>query len=229
MLTDNTQNEVNQWLWSFGDGQTSTLQNPSHQFQDEGDFQVCLSATNDFGSDSTCQIFTVVNLFPIAAFGFEISDQGQVQFTDSSRNEITDWLWDFGDGSTAIDQNPMYTYTASDVYNACLTVSNTFASDSTCRSINVVVTNIENFYPGVQLRLSPNPFSDFLQLEILGNLPAATRLRAFIYDLNGRILKQENIQNQLSIGTEDWSKGMYLLEIRNEQGQRVGTYQILKQ
>ena len=50
-FTDTSTNTPTSWLWSFGDGQTSTLQNPSHTYTRSGFFTVTLTATNDAGSD----------------------------------------------------------------------------------------------------------------------------------------------------------------------------------
>lgn len=47
------------WLWNFGDGQTSTLENPVHQYSRGGRFRVSLTATNDGGSN---QIIKYINL-----------------------------------------------------------------------------------------------------------------------------------------------------------------------
>lgn len=40
------------WLWDFGDGETSTDQNPLHEYNDDGTFTVVLTATNAYGSSS---------------------------------------------------------------------------------------------------------------------------------------------------------------------------------
>lgn len=45
-----------------------------------------------------------------------------VQFTDQSTGNVSDWLWDFGDGATSTEQNPTHTYTAAGVYDVSLTV-----------------------------------------------------------------------------------------------------------
>lgn len=51
-FTDQSINGATSWLWNFGDGNTSTQQNPSHTYQNEGTFTVTLTATNGFGSDA---------------------------------------------------------------------------------------------------------------------------------------------------------------------------------
>ena len=50
-----------------------------------------------------------------------------VQFTDDSRSTgtVNQWLWDFGDGTTSTDQNPVHTYTEAKTYTVSLTVTNT--------------------------------------------------------------------------------------------------------
>jgi PKD repeat protein len=51
---------ASQWKWDFGDGATSTLQNPSHTYSANGSYSVCLIATNLCGiADTTCQLITV--------------------------------------------------------------------------------------------------------------------------------------------------------------------------
>lgn len=50
-FTDLSTNGANAWSWNFGDGETSTLQNPTHTYANNGIYTVSLTATNDFGSD----------------------------------------------------------------------------------------------------------------------------------------------------------------------------------
>jgi PKD repeat protein/predicted secreted protein len=49
---DNTSNNPTSWLWKFGDGTTSTQQNPSHTYANNGTYSVSLLATNAYGKDS---------------------------------------------------------------------------------------------------------------------------------------------------------------------------------
>ncbi|MBC7447349.1 MAG: PKD domain-containing protein [Hymenobacteraceae bacterium] len=51
-FTDRSQSAPTSWLWDFGDGTTSTLQNPTHTYTQNGSFAVSLVATNAFGRDS---------------------------------------------------------------------------------------------------------------------------------------------------------------------------------
>jgi hypothetical protein len=58
-LTDNSQ-YASSWFWDFGDGNSSTAQNPSHTYANNGLYNVCLIATDSCGSDTSCQ---QVNIF----------------------------------------------------------------------------------------------------------------------------------------------------------------------
>lgn len=54
--SDNSSNNPSDWLWDFGDGSTSTLQNPSHKYTTTGINTVTLSVSNDIGSDMEIKI-----------------------------------------------------------------------------------------------------------------------------------------------------------------------------
>lgn len=58
-FADASSNNPVSWLWDFGDGNTSTEQNPAHTYATEGNFTVCLTATNDWGSNQYCEEITI--------------------------------------------------------------------------------------------------------------------------------------------------------------------------
>ena len=52
-FTDTSTETPDEWLWDFGDGTTSTDQNPVHRYTKRGKWNVTLTATNDAGSDES--------------------------------------------------------------------------------------------------------------------------------------------------------------------------------
>lgn len=58
-FTDNSTNNPTAWNWEFGDGTTSTVQNPCHDYSQDGTYTVTLTVTNDCGSDSVSKDITV--------------------------------------------------------------------------------------------------------------------------------------------------------------------------
>lgn len=117
------------YLWNFGDGATSTDENPTHAYAAEGDYSVTLTAFNENGCDSS---FTEINLInveqPTADFSafptFAFCPPLLVNFTDLSSADATSWFWQFGNGSTSSLQNPSHIYTESGSYTVTLIVTN---------------------------------------------------------------------------------------------------------
>ena len=61
----------------------------------------------------------------------------EVRFTDTSTGSPTEWVWDFGDGSTSSEQNPAHTYAAAGTYPVTLTATNPTGSDN---SVPITIT-----------------------------------------------------------------------------------------
>lgn len=119
---------VASWNWDFGDGNTSTSQNPVYNYATGGTFTVALTVTDDAGAtDTSSQSVTVVapNVAPTAGFTTVITDLS-VDFTDTSSDSdgtVASWSWDFGDGNTSTTQNPTNVYAAAGSYTVSLTVT----------------------------------------------------------------------------------------------------------
>ncbi|MBU2554089.1 MAG: VCBS repeat-containing protein [Bacteroidetes bacterium] len=134
-FTDLSVDSVNTWQWDFGDGGTSTEQNPTHEYLITGYFPVSLTVSGPGGSDSITKLSYVYVFHPAPTCDF-IGDplSGlaplEVQFTDLSVDSVNTWEWDFGDGSTSGLQNPQYTYTSPGIYTVELTVSGPGGDDA---------------------------------------------------------------------------------------------------
>lgn len=134
-FTDNSTGGATSWAWDFGDGNSSTVQNPSHTYGAAGSYTVCLTVTNSCGSNTFCQ--TVVVNCPAPAPNFSFTQINQFfQFADLSSGGVTSWAWDFGDGNTSSTQNPSHTYATPGTYNVCLTVTNSCGSATFCQPVN---------------------------------------------------------------------------------------------
>jgi gliding motility-associated-like protein len=141
-FTDLTPPPVNQWLWYFGDGNTSTLQNPNHIYEDTGRFTVTLVAFNN-GCPDSIKFFNYVHVLPpIAKFSAlgDCSNRLLFNFTDLSIGALT-WFWDFGDGATSNAQNPNHTYATLGVYTVKLTVTNGTCSHFVTQLVNAINEN----------------------------------------------------------------------------------------
>ena len=100
--------------------------------------------------DGLYAIYAVLAAAPTAAFsGTPLNGEKPltVQFTDSSTETPTSWLWNFGDGRTSTDENPEHIYTEGGKFTVSLIVTNETGSDTETKTEYVIVHQIQR---GVQ-------------------------------------------------------------------------------
>ena len=150
-FTDLSTDDPSEWLWDFGDGSTSTDQNPLHTYQAEGIFDVTLCIKDVFGEDCITKgnFITATSAIPkpsgksVANFTADHTAGPApltVQFTDLSTDDPSEWLWDFGDGNTSLDQNPLHTYQAEGIFDVTLCIKDVFGEDCIIKEGFVTVT-----------------------------------------------------------------------------------------
>lgn len=127
---------VDSWSWAFGDGGTSSAQNPIHAYQTPGTYTVTLTITAGPVSD-TKSIMSMIRVVlpPEADFEADRTETtvgAPVQFTDTSdpgTADIASRQWDFGDGATSTIENPAHVYNLPGAYTVSLTVATDHGSD----------------------------------------------------------------------------------------------------
>jgi PKD repeat protein len=220
------------YSWDFGDETNSSEQNPTHQFFKEGDFNVCLIAQNEFSTDTFCMALQVRNLIPKADFILQLlTSQGQdsLYFFDASTNLPTSWRWDFGDGTTSLEQNPRYRYTASGLYLVCLVASNTFGTDSTCQEVNFILSDVLQEIVESGLQVSPNPFQNNFQIDWQGMVPKTVLLYEIFNTQGQQMGSRKHLQASQVQTTENWPAGSYWLQVKTQSGRLVKSFSLLKQ
>ncbi|MBN2065965.1 MAG: PKD domain-containing protein [Candidatus Thermoplasmatota archaeon] len=104
---------ITNYTWDFGDGNVSYIANPVHFFGANGSYDVNLTVQDNEGANNSYNdTITVANARPVAEFTAE-SDGKKVTFTSTSSDvdgTIANYTWDFGDGNTSYDENPVHTY-----------------------------------------------------------------------------------------------------------------------
>jgi PKD repeat protein len=121
--------------WNFGDGATSTDPNPSHIYDEAGDYTVTLLVSNDCGTDSLSQTITIES--PIEA-GFDADTLHGcpglvVSYMDTTIGNIISWEWIFEGGNPATDnvQNPTVSYDTSGLFSTTLIATNDLGDTDT--------------------------------------------------------------------------------------------------
>lgn len=146
-FTDQSGGAPTAWLWNFGDGTSSSEQNPSKQYATQGTFTVTLTTSRSGVSASTSKSLTVSGATPgtpvvVAAFDVSAPVAGPgtaIAFTDRSSGSPTDWSWSFGDGTTSMVQHPTHVYTATGTYIVTLTASRSGSTSSLSRPVEIAV------------------------------------------------------------------------------------------
>jgi PKD repeat protein len=137
-FTDQSTGDRTSWLWDFGDGGTSSLQNPFHPyvtFDCNQTYTVSLTVTGAGGGSGTKtkEEYITVNPLPVAYF-IVSRTRGRapltVDFTDQSIGSPTNWSWAFGDGGTSLETSTSYTYNNPGTYTVTLEVTNACGSDT---------------------------------------------------------------------------------------------------
>lgn len=179
---------ISTWTWDFGDGGSSAIQSPAHDYKTAGLFTASLTVSNSNGSDTEIKT-NLINVGtvrgPVA--DFKASTTGglpplNVQFTDLSQPEgnISTWTWDFGDGGSSIDQNPSHTYNSEGIFTVKLTVSNSAGADTETKNNLINVISGTGGAPVADFSATPTAgrspllvqFTDFSQPE--GNIDSWT-------------------------------------------------------
>jgi beta propeller repeat protein len=143
-FTDKSARSPTKWKWTFGDGTTSTKQNPTHKYSKVGSYTVKLTATNDKGSNTVTKAdYIKVITKPVAAFSASPTSGNSplnVAFTDESTGLPAKWKWSFGAGKTSTVQNPKHQYLQEGKYKVTLTVINAAGSSTTTKTNYIKVT-----------------------------------------------------------------------------------------
>ena len=131
---DQSTNSPTSWEWDFGNGSTSSSQNPGCTYSTPGTYTVTLIVKNASGANAVRMTnYITVYPSPTVSFGDNFGPNGlaclpaNTQFTNYStpgQGSITSYAWTFGDGTGSSDAAPAHTYTTTGYFNIGLTVTN---------------------------------------------------------------------------------------------------------
>ncbi len=139
----NTSTNAVSYAWDFGDGTTSTVENPPpHTYSATGTYQISLTAYNNQGCYATASQLVNVYDIPDPAIGVQnVCEGSEAQFADLTvtpqGNPVQHWFWDFGDGTSSNDQGPSHLYSAAGTYTVGLVVTTPYCSGSGSTQVTV--------------------------------------------------------------------------------------------
>lgn len=220
-VTFNNESSANAetFLWSFPGGTpaTSTEENPTVVYNTPGTYDVTLTATNSLGSDTYTQTsFVVVNVLPTPMFTSSVNFN-VVTFTNTSTNGTT-FEWNFGDGTTSNEANPVHTYQDGGEYVVTLTATNGCGFKVMTMTI-VVGDNSAGEIPGLtRFDVYPNPNSGRFTLVMEG--APQTMLELNFTNVLGQTLLNEKADFRSGHLVKDFSfnslsAGVYILQVKS--------------
>lgn len=207
------------------DGFTTPIQiiapvSPLQQYH----FKIVIADAGDGVYDSGVFIqagsFAGVSSPPASSF-FYIVDNNTVSFTNQSAGANT-YLWNFGDGTTSTEVNPVHTYTSKTIYNATLTASNYCYSTDNQQSIEVTATGIDQIKSN-EITINTTGKAGFFSYS--SNISGDKTIN--VYNVEGQmVFSQINTENSGNLDLRRFSSGIYVIKIIS--GDQVITKKVIR-
>ncbi|MEB8330272.1 PKD domain-containing protein [Flavobacteriaceae bacterium KMM 6897] len=225
------------YLWEFGDvaGSNSTDVDTSFEFTAAGVYTVTLTVTDDDGLTGTATITITVsetNAAPNAvatATPLEGNAPMEVTFDGSASTDdigIVSYTWDFGDGSTSNETNPVHTYEVAGQFDVVLTVSDGEFIDTDM--LTIVVNNIPIEIGNFEFIVAPNPIVDGVINIVMVTEPIDDFITiVYLHDASGRYISGHLAQTIYDAGnyripTYGLRSGIYYVTLLTEKGDSLG-------
>jgi len=184
------------YLWDFGDGGQSNLENPTYTYFTAGSYNVSLTAFGPGGQNTVIHIDSV-EAFPQAFAFFTASTDlvfipnDPVTFFNLSEN-ASDYNWDFGDGFFSSEENPIHYYIEEGTFTVTLSVNNEYNCPDT-----YIVEDIVSATASGEV-LFPNAFT-----------PNPNGANGGVYDPNDPSQNLNDVFHPVFSGIEDYQLWIY--------------------
>lgn len=229
-----TGSSINGWQWNFGDGGSSSQQNPHHNYSVPGPYIVTLIVSNSGGCKDTLADSVFVP-GPTATFSFSPNSGCpplNVTFTVISQT-ATSYSWDFGDG-TVISNSPsasrIHTYNEDMVVTPQLSLNSILPNGLPCTIIvssagevtvdaNLCSENIKELNESF-VSIYPNPTNNIIHINM--DVSFVNQASIELYNAIGQLIVKEKAVNESTvIDMNTYSNGIYTFRIVCDKKQMV--------
>ncbi len=194
-FTDISSGSPVSWEWDFGNGNTSTLRNPSVIYPNPGTYEVKLLVKDAANANSVKVKTAYIQVFSKPSADFTVNKtsacpQTPFSFTDVSvkgAGVINQWQWDFGDGLGANVTNPVHSYTTSGIYTARLTITD----NNGCSSFKEIAVPLTVFSVPVA-KISASKTVSCVTPAVINFNNLTVGSNTYLWDLGGNTSTQTN-------------------------------------
>jgi PKD repeat protein len=230
------------YYWTFGNGDTSTLANPSATYTANGVYITYLQIndlTTGCSSTSFDSVF-ITNLVPscVPSVSFYMINQDSIApgtwgIIPNYSSQVTGAMWYWGDGTSTPGLYPSHPYATAGEYNICVRVWSSCGdsayvcqNDSLFRSTSMIQVNVINTTAGIktntqetaQVSIYPNPSNGLFTLQLNNVSAAASKAQISITNVLGDVIytSQEQITNNVlakNIDMQNTPNGAYFMKV----------------
>jgi gliding motility-associated-like protein len=171
--TGNNTDPITTWSWNLGDGTSSTLQNPIHNYTQLGTYSVVLTVTTSGGctnNNGSSPLIITVHITPTAAFSVNSINLDLPHDVLNCTNQSVGaniYNWSFGDGNTSNLVHPQNTYTTVGVFQIQLIAMSQYGCRDTAYS--EVTTNVDVIFPNVFTPNTDGPIDGNYEMNNMDN------------------------------------------------------------
>ena len=222
-FSDETTPAVGSWKWDFGDGDTSSIKDPTHIYQTVGVFPLSLAITTVDGCKGKFFQNAAVTVYaqPIANFtwnppiGTRLDPMINFVNLTTPVDPTFTWHWDFGDGGTDVAKDPSHSYPSiaeEKDYTVTLIAISNFGCKDTVVYTNVKIIDDVLIFPNI---ITPNGdgINDKFEIGALIKGGGYTEMQVLIYNRWGKKV-YENTNYQNDFGGEGLPDGVYYVSIK---------------
>ncbi|HTO15572.1 MAG TPA: GEVED domain-containing protein [Edaphocola sp.] len=213
----------NTYLWMPG-GETTN----SKIISTTGTYSV--TVTNDLGCSTSDTINLTTGELPFVNGFTTTGTSPTYNFSPNTPLNVTDYLWDFGDGNSSTLQNPSHTYAvtgASKVYSVSLTISNDCGVQTELASVTVNGNDIKDLNLNSEiLKLYPNPTRQTFTIENKSNFKMKNIIITNV--LGQQVMKLAAKESKKVINVSNLASGLYQVTIEFDEGMVNKKLEVIK-
>lgn len=226
------------FLWDFADGTTSSETNPVHTYNAVGVYEVTLTVTDEEGLTGTDTVTItvteeVVNEAPVAVIAATPIDGTvplEVTFTGSNSTDdvgIVSYAWDFGNGDSSTESDPVYVFEVAGTYEVSLTVTDAEGLTNS-NTITIVVFENEPSALDDEVVIAPNPAGGVDDFAYVYVAPEVSVVTINLHDSSGRLIASYNANdpviqdtNRYQIPVFGLRSELYFITVETNNGEPI--------